>query len=163
MVEDLNLRLWSQSPHSRLRSVTTKVPRLVSPAFTVFHKVALKVIFKVRQAHVTHGQPGWKALPKDSCKRKPTCFLENRGRHRRNSLTPYVKWGILKACDFQLKKWQLDTRALSAPSRTARSSLSGAASKGKVHQILEASQPLGQPQQPAQTRGSWGQAIRLSA
>ena len=79
----------------------------MSPAFTVFHKVALKVIFKVRQARVTHGQPGWKVLQKDGCKRKPTCFLENWGRHRRNSLTPYVKWGILKACDFQLKNGSL--------------------------------------------------------
>lgn len=79
----------------------------MSPAFTVFHKVALKVIFKVHQARVTHGQPGWKVLQKDGCKRKLTCFLENWGRHRRNSLTPYVKWGILKACDFQLKNGSL--------------------------------------------------------
>ena len=107
VVEDLNPRLRSQSPHSRLHPVTTKAPRLVSPAFTVFHKVALKVIFKVRQARVPHGQPGWKVLQKDGCKRKPTCFLENWGRHRRNSLTPYVKWGILKACDFQLKNGSL--------------------------------------------------------
>lgn len=107
MVEDLNPRLRSQSPHSRLHPVTTKAPRLVSPAFTVFHKVALKVIFKVRQARVTHGQPGWKVLQKDGCKRKLTCFLENWGRHRRNGLTPYVKWGILKACDFQLKNGSL--------------------------------------------------------
>ena len=107
VVEDLNPRLRSQSPHSRLHPVTTKAPRLVSPAFTVFHKVALKVIFKVHQARVTHGQPGWKVLQKDGCKRKPTCFLENWGRHRRNSLTPYVKWGILKACDFQLKNGSL--------------------------------------------------------
>ena len=107
VVEDLNPRLRSQSPHSCLLPITSTAPRLVSPAFTVLHKVALKVIFKVRQARATHGQPGWKALQKDGCKRKLMCFLENWGRQRRNSLTPYVKWGVLKACDFQFKNGSL--------------------------------------------------------
>lgn len=62
-----------------------------------------------------------------------------------------------------LKKRHLDTQALSAPSGTVRSSLTGESCEGEVHRILEAFQLLNPPQLTSQTRGSSQLSLKRQA